>query len=298
MGIMTNRNSRSSKLAFLLITFAVLTGSQLPAVGAEDDYTKQLRQTVANLDPAQLRQAAGQGDASAQTNLGLMFHLGEGVSEDKQEAVKWYRMAAEQGYAEAQWLLGYTYYEGEGVAKDDREAEKWTRLAAEQEHAWAQYFLGSLHFFGEYGLLVQGPLIEEGTPPPKLLVEAVKWFQRSAEQGIAPAQLILGGLYTLDIPGVLPKDYRQAVKWLRLAAEQGDAEAQLELGRMYDDDEEGLPTDYVKAYAWYVLAEAQGDANAVKAKDRLKTEMTAAQLTAAQSLAGELSKRIKTSKSE
>ena len=43
-----------------------------------------------------------QGDTNAQFNLGVMYEDGRGVTQDYQEAVKWYRKAAEQGDAEAQ----------------------------------------------------------------------------------------------------------------------------------------------------------------------------------------------------
>jgi TPR repeat protein len=46
-----------------------------------------------------------QGDAEAQFALGLMYDNGEAVSQDKAEAVRWYRMAAEQGNAKAQASL-------------------------------------------------------------------------------------------------------------------------------------------------------------------------------------------------
>ena len=69
-----------------------------------------------------VRQAAEQGDATAQFNLGLMYANGEGVPEDDAEAVRWYRMAAEQGLAIAQFNLGVKYDFGEGVPKDGAEA--------------------------------------------------------------------------------------------------------------------------------------------------------------------------------
>ena len=68
----------------------------------------------------------------AQTNLGLMYDLGEGVAQDDAEAVKWYRKAAEQDSAEAQNNLGTMYVQGQGVAQDEVEAVKWYRKAAEQ----------------------------------------------------------------------------------------------------------------------------------------------------------------------
>ena len=39
---------------------------------------------------------ADKGDAKAQFNLGYMYDLGEGVDENKVEAVKWYQLAAKQ----------------------------------------------------------------------------------------------------------------------------------------------------------------------------------------------------------
>ena len=53
------------------------------------------------------RQAAKQGNAAAQFNLGLMYRKGEGVTRNDKEAVKWYREAAEQGDADAQFEIGF-----------------------------------------------------------------------------------------------------------------------------------------------------------------------------------------------
>ena len=45
---------------------------------------------------------AEQGNADAQSNLGLMYESGRGVPQDYKEAIKWYRLAADQGFARAQ----------------------------------------------------------------------------------------------------------------------------------------------------------------------------------------------------
>jgi len=81
-----------------------------------------------------IKERAEQGDAEAQSALGIMYDLGEGVPEDDAEAVKWYRKAAEQGNGEAQHTLGIMYANGKGVPEDDVEAAKWYRKAAEQGH--------------------------------------------------------------------------------------------------------------------------------------------------------------------
>lgn len=69
--------------------------------------------------------AAKQGDAQAQTNLGLMYADGRGVRRDNAEAVKWYRQAAEQGDASAQNNLGNMYADGRGVRKNRALAREW-----------------------------------------------------------------------------------------------------------------------------------------------------------------------------
>ena len=45
-------------------------------------------------------QAAEQGNADAQFNLGLMYDKGEGVRQDDAEAVRWYLKAVEQEFPE------------------------------------------------------------------------------------------------------------------------------------------------------------------------------------------------------
>ena len=115
---MTNRNTRSGKLAFLLIALVVLVGFQ-PGPAKTQDIE-------------QLRKDAEQGDVIAQYNLGVMYATGEGVPQDDKEAVKWLRLAAEQGYSIAQYNLGVMYATGEGVSQDYQEALKWYRKAADQ----------------------------------------------------------------------------------------------------------------------------------------------------------------------
>ena len=76
---------------------------------------------------------AEQGFSDAQNNLGVCYDCGEGIEQDKTEAVKWYRKAAEQGNAGGQLNLGLCYEKGEGVKPDKTEAIKWLRKAAEQD---------------------------------------------------------------------------------------------------------------------------------------------------------------------
>ena len=92
-----------------------------------------------------LRKRAAQGDAQAQTNLGLLYSTGAGVPPDPGEAIKWFRKAAEQGDGLGQLLLAAKYFEGAGVARDPVKGGAWATLAAEK-------FYGSVHVIIDGGI--------------------------------------------------------------------------------------------------------------------------------------------------
>ena len=112
-------------LSYLLIAVFLLAGCI--SVFGQDATPKPTQEQVRE----NIRKAE-QGDAKAQSVLGLTYSLGLGVPQDSQEAVKWYRRAAEQGYAHGQFSLGVMYYFGEGVPKDHVLAYKWFNVAAAQ----------------------------------------------------------------------------------------------------------------------------------------------------------------------
>jgi hypothetical protein len=114
----------------------------------------------------------------AQHNLGFMYHQGNGVQQDFNQAAAWYRKAAEQGLAEAQFCLGTMYRRGEGVQQDYKQAAAWYRKAAEQWHAEAQFFLGGMY--------------SQGEGVQKDFKQAALWLQKALEQGFTRANVGLG----------------------------------------------------------------------------------------------------------
>ncbi len=142
------------------------------------------------------RQAAEEGDAIGQNNLGDLYRSGLGVEQDYEEAVRWYRKAADQGLGKAQSNVGIMYYDGKGVAKDYKEAAKWFRKAAEQGYDFDQYFLGSMYYSGRG--------VEQD------YFEAAYWYRKAAQQGNIWAQNELGQMYNYGL-GVA-QDYAEAVK--------------------------------------------------------------------------------------
>jgi serine/threonine protein kinase len=116
------------------------------------------------------------GYARAQFRIGIMHHLGRGVSVNQPVAEDWIRKslprvqtAAAAGEAWAQADLGSLYADGLVLTKNDQEAIRWFQLAAEQGYAGAQTNLGVMYANGE-GV-------------NQNLDEGIKWLRRAAAQG-------------------------------------------------------------------------------------------------------------------
>ncbi len=73
---------------------------------------------------------AENGDATAQSLLGLLYRGAPGLPGNAVESARWYRLAAEQGHAHAQYNLGLAHLSGDGVAQDDIAAYMWLDVAA------------------------------------------------------------------------------------------------------------------------------------------------------------------------
>jgi len=91
------------------------------------------------------RRLASQGDARAQTSLGLMYARGLGFEKNLGEARKWWSLAAAQNDPGAQHNLGMVYLEGQGVAPDPAQAFHWISRAAASGHVLAQHNLGLMY---------------------------------------------------------------------------------------------------------------------------------------------------------
>jgi TPR repeat protein len=66
-----------------------------------------------------------------------MYTEGQGVPQDYEEAVKWWKLATDQGNASAQCNLGAMYTAGQGVPQDYTEAARLIKLATAQGNATA-----------------------------------------------------------------------------------------------------------------------------------------------------------------
>jgi type II secretion system protein G len=211
-----------------LVNEVKLKSSKVVA-GSPDVPTQRAATTAATSPPEspakssennQIREKAERGDASAQSQLGVMYWNGLGVEKNYPEALKWLRKAADQGEAEAEFYLGFSYALGTGVEKNEAQAVKWYQKAADHGNAQAQVYLARA--------------LEAGNGTRKDAVEAVKWYQKAAEKGDSQAQEHLGEIY--DNGWGVPRNQDIAVDWYRKAAKAGSKFSEARLGEIFPSD--------------------------------------------------------------
>ena len=235
-----SRSNRPVKCRFIAYLLCCLL---LPCQTLADLASANQAREQGDLDRAiqEYRELAEAGDAIAQTTLGYMYHVGEGIEQDHAMAVHWYRSAANLDNTDAQYNLAVAHAFGEGVSQDYAAAVEWYKRAAAQEHAIAQYSLGLSYSYGEG--------IERD------LETAAYWLARSAQNGYVRAQVLLASKYHTG--NGLPLNYEEAARWYRSAAEQEDAIAQFNLASMYRSGT-GVAKDLEEALKWYRLSAQQG----------------------------------------
>lgn len=237
----------SALLLQLAIAAAAYAG---PYEDAQSAYSKHDYATALKL----YRPLAQRGSAQAQEALGGMYARGEGVAQDKAEALVWFKMADN----ERTGLMAFN-------KADYATALRIFRPLAERGQVLAEYVLGLMY--------------ANGQAVPQDYRQAMAWHRKAADQGEAKAQFSVGVMY---FKGLGTKtDHSQAFKWYSRAAAQGDPAAQYNLGAMYDKGD-SVKRDPVKAAALYTLAATARIRAAAVAKRQLAKSMTAAQLAAAE----------------
>ncbi len=89
--------------------------------------------------------SANQGNYKAQLELGRIFDSGKVQTEGgKLMGIYWYRKLAEEGFPTAQCILGAKYLWGDGVEENKKEAVHWLKKAAAQGYEEAKGYLEGL----------------------------------------------------------------------------------------------------------------------------------------------------------
>lgn len=199
----------------------------------------------------ELVKLAEDGNAEAQTNLGLCYLKGEGVTQSFEDAAKWFDKSANQNDAEGQYLLACLYSKGKGVQVNSQKSFKLLMESAQQGHADAQCGVAACYDYGENDIAIDHE-------------EAIKWWRKAAEQGNARGQWAVGNYYFDN------RDFAQAVQWFEKSANQGEALSQLLLGMCYFKGL-GVGRDIQKGYDLVKKAAEQGDESAIKQLEILKS---------------------------
>jgi len=239
------------------------------------------------------RHAAQQGDLDARMRLGLMFHEGDGVSRDPEQAAHWFKLAASEKLPAGQAALGYLHEQGMGVEQDFGQALTWYREAAQKNHAWAKYRLGMMYRDGRGvsrdnekavellraaaeqgdvgGLFHLGEMYENGWGTAQDPVAASKWYLKAAERNHDRAEYNLAVMYR-DGRGV-PRNAAKAGQWFERSALTGYAPAQYATGLAYEVGS-GVPRDPIRSALWYHIAKRHGHAEAANRRKQLLEAMS------------------------
>ncbi len=209
-----------------------------------------------------LTEAANQGYAPAEYELGRIYLYGRGVPADYAKALIWERKAAEQGDPRAQRDLAFMYERGFGVAADPAQAAEWNRKAAAQGNVEAQIHLAKA--------------LDEGTGVSKDAAEAHKWYAKAAHQEHPAAQLELARESAGQ--GKCPA----AVHWYEEAAAHGQAQAMHELGMLYLRK---CGPDMERAFTWFTIGAKFGSNDSKKEADRLAIAISSARKKRAEAAA-------------
>jgi TPR repeat protein len=172
------------------------------------------------------------GEADAQYEVGIMYLKGQGVEQDRGQAVHWLTAAsksghepsaaklrrmedqqdkfqkllkkAEAGDTQTQYEVAMMLLKGRGVDKDEAQAAKWLSKAAEQGDEKAITRLGIVNYKGEIG-----------RPD---YAKAFDLFSKVKSESVL-AQYYLGEMYA-EGKGV-KRDYQEAIAWYQKAADGG-----------------------------------------------------------------------------
>ena len=175
--------------------------------------------------------------------MGMAFKEGDGVEQNAEMAIEFFKIAAQLGHMLAQMAVGSYYY----ALNDCYEAIKWIGMAAELGNAEALFNMGVFYM--------------EGMGCDQDMELSAKYFHRAARRRHPEAQYAYADL--LSNGWGVEQDQQRAIKWFADAAENGNVEAMYRLGEIY---EQGIGTEVQldAAIKWYDAACNKGHRQAAQ----------------------------------
>lgn len=176
------------------------------------------------------------GDAVAQSSVGGMLYLGNGVAKDEKEAIYWLEIAAESGNLVAQNNLGMLL-----IDYDLEKAIIWLIKAANRGSIFCQSTLGDI-YSGCYNFP------EEVQSKYNDISQAKQWYSRASRNGLASAEHRLGEICLSDQVNDL--DISKAITHFEKAAEMGYEPSLKLLVKVYEGELLEVAADEEKAAFW------------------------------------------------
>jgi len=158
---------------------------------------------------------AQKGSHEAAFILGMIYHLGAGVKEDKELARSWFEKSAADGFANAQYMMGLLCKDETNECFDLDRAKEFFQLAAKQKYALAQHLLGHMSYWGT---------MDE----PKDIEKAKDWFSKASRRKSSEAQNMLAAMHYYGIG--FDQSYAEAMKWFQKASKRKDVEMEILYG--------------------------------------------------------------------
>lgn len=184
--------------------------------------------------------------------MGMAYKNGDGVEQDPEMAIAFFKIAAELGHMLAQMAVGSYYY----ALNDCYEAIKWIGMAAEMGNAEALFNMGIFYL--------------EGMGCDQDMEKCANYLHRAARRRHPEAQFAYADL--LSNGWGIEQDEKRAMKWYLDAAENGHVEAMYRLGEIYAEGRI-VPEDLAAAAKWYNAACEKGHRMAAQKLVMVKVKM-------------------------
>lgn len=122
------------------------------------------------------QRSAAAGYVPAMSRLGDLYYLGDGVSQDDQQALQWYEKAAKHGFHMAMMQAGRMYYLGRGTQQDFTKARAYFfNVAMTREN----FFM--VERYNSLARQYMGQIYERGEGVQKNINEARHWYRLAAD---------------------------------------------------------------------------------------------------------------------
>lgn len=185
-------------------------------------------------------EAAKAGNGQAQSVVGHWYlNSDHGTRKNDKKAHEWLLEAALNGVHKAQYSVGRCYEDGQGIAQDKAQAMYWFKKSAQNNNTYAMYVLGASYEEGVIDTDVDRTSGKEKeiVVLGKDLHKAKQWYAQGASLGDEDCAYELGQLYYKE------GSYELAVKWFTAASQAGHAKAQYALATDCYQMGRGVPKD-------------------------------------------------------